>query len=437
MERKREGGQKFSESRFILLGSVELTGRAILGSLVTDLLLILKKHGISNDFVSAISLTPSTIRGFPDILRKKKIIEQTVKAPVYLLPRIPPITTWFRNASILLQEVALLAVLLKDILSGKRVVILARSHEAAEIATRLKKIYKKIIVIAILEGEMAAEYEYSQQRKGININSNKIRRYVAYLDRKEKEIILGSDRVCCVSYAFKKHLIQKHHLDTTHIDVLPNGADSSIFYFDENLRNKTKEQLGLQGKFVLVYSGAMYAWQMFPTMLNVFRTIQKLEKEAHFLVLTPFKDKAMEYIKEAGLSKDDYTLLSVEHNLVPAYLTAADLGFLLRENHLLNNVASPVKFSEYVLCGLPVMMTEGIGDYSDFMKAHNFGIIIHDCNDREEIKEKFTRFKEESIDSADRHRFSKYTEEMFSRESQIHKLLAVYSMAVSDIDRID
>ncbi len=432
MERIKEKGQKLSESRFILLGGVELTERAIFGSLVIDLLLVLKKHGINNDFISAFSLKPATIREFSDVLKKKTMIEQAVRVPVYLLPRIPHVNTGFRKASILLQQATLLAVLLKDIIKGRRVVVLARAHEAAEIATRLKKIYKKIIVISILEGEIGAEYEYAMQNKGININSRKIRNHVAYLDRREKDIILGSDRVGCVSEAYKTHLIQKHHLDTTYMEVLPNGADSTIFCFDENQRNNTRERLRLQGKFVFVYSGAMYAWQMFPTMLHIFQTIKTFEKEAHFLILTPFKKKAMEHINEARLSKTDYTLLSADHSEVAAYLAAADMGFLIREPHLLNKVASPVKFSEYVLCGLPVMMTEGIGDYSDFMKANNFGVVIHDCNDQEEIREKFTRFKEEKIDSSARSKVSQDMERLFSRQSQIHKLLDIYSAVTSD-----
>ena len=427
MKRGYEQGLKLSGKRFILLEGGGLTGHTLLGSLVIDLLRTLRKHGISNDFVTTVTFKPYTFKALFDIPRNKKIIEQAIKAPVYLLPRIPSVTTRFMKASILLQVVSLLAVLLKDILSGKRVVILARAHSAAEIATRLKKIYKEIIVISILEGERSAEYEYSLERKGINTNSNKIRKRVAYLDRKEKEIILGSDRVCCVSNAFKEHLIKKHRLNTVNIEILPNGADSSIFHFDEKLRNKTRKRLGLEDRFVLVYCGDMLAWQMFSTMLRLFQTIQTLEKEAHFLILTPFKDKAIEHIKEANLSKDDYTLLSVEHNLVPAYLAASDMGLLLRENHLLNKVASPIKFPEYVLCGLPVMMTEGIGDYSDIMKTQDFGIVIQNVDDQREIIREFTKFREAKIDNTDRYRFSKYAEGLFSRQSQIHKLLRIYA----------
>lgn len=427
MSRIRRKQQELVDKRFILLGGAELAVQAIYGSLVIDLLSIFRRHGINNDYISGLSLTPATIKGLPEIIRKKRVLEQTAKVHVYLLPRIPHINTWFRKASILLQAVSLFIILLKDIVRGQEVIILARALEAPEIAVRLKKISRKISVITLLEAEGSAEYEYSHQRKGVSPNSKKIRNHVAYLDKVEKEIILGSDRICCVSEALKKHLAQKHHLDTSNVEVLPNSADSSIFLFNEEIRKKTRERLGLQNKFVFVYSGAMHAWQMFPAMLRIFKGIKSVEKQAYFLILTPFVDEAMKHINESGLTEKEYTLLSIEHHEMSQYLAAADMGFLIRENHLLNAVSSPVKFSEYVLCGLPVMMTEGIGDYSDFMKEHNFGVILHDFNNREEITRKFTVFKAKGIDSNERYKFSKYAEGRFSRQSHIHKLLDIYS----------
>jgi glycosyltransferase involved in cell wall biosynthesis len=41
-----------------------------------------------------------------------------------------------------------------------------------------------------------------------------------------------------------------------------------------------------------------------------------------------------------------------------------------------------VKFAEYLASGTPVVMSDGIGDYSDLAQRHNVGLVIpHDASD--------------------------------------------------------
>ena len=148
--------------------------------------------------------------------------------------------------------------------------------------------------------------------------------------------------------------------------------------------------------------------------------------QKRYLQHTIIIEKALVHITDSLLLENDYTLLSVEHDLMPAYLAAADLGLLFREKHLLNKIASPGKFAEYVMCGLPVMMTDEIGDYSEIMKTQELGIVIQSINDEEEIIEKFTRFREIKVDVATRHQFSQWATALFSKQNQFPKLLEIY-----------
>lgn len=61
---------------------------------------------------------------------------------------------------------------------------------------------------------------------------------------------------------------------------------------------------------------------------------------------------------------------------VPEYLLAADYGLLIRENSITNYVASPVKFAEYLSCGLKVIISSELGDYSALTMKHNLGYVI-------------------------------------------------------------
>ena len=55
---------------------------------------------------------------------------------------------------------------------------------------------------------------------------------------------------------------------------------------------------------------------------------------------------------------------------------ASDFGILLRENRLVNNVASPTKFAEYIMAGLKVIISENVGDYSEIVTKNNYGFVV-------------------------------------------------------------
>ena len=61
---------------------------------------------------------------------------------------------------------------------------------------------------------------------------------------------------------------------------------------------------------------------------------------------------------------------------VPVYLAACDYGILIRENTVTNQVAAPTKFAEYLHSGLKVLISEHIGDYTDFVREHQCGVVV-------------------------------------------------------------
>jgi len=54
-----------------------------------------------------------------------------------------------------------------------------------------------------------------------------------------------------------------------------------------------------------------------------------------------------------------------------------------------NRVSSPVKFAEYCLCGLPVIITDNVGDYSGYVRSYKLGHIVdlNSVNRDEELKD--------------------------------------------------
>ena len=63
----------------------------------------------------------------------------------------------------------------------------------------------------------------------------------------------------------------------------------------------------------------------------------------------------------------------------------ADYGYVFREQSVTNQVASPVKVAEYLSCGLKVLISENLGDYSSMIKENDLGRIIDDDFELEKV----------------------------------------------------
>jgi glycosyltransferase involved in cell wall biosynthesis len=61
---------------------------------------------------------------------------------------------------------------------------------------------------------------------------------------------------------------------------------------------------------------------------------------------------------------------------MPRYLSAADAGLSFVLPAPSKRASSPVKNGEYLACGLPVVTTDGIGDYSDLVGRRRVGVVV-------------------------------------------------------------
>ena len=78
--------------------------------------------------------------------------------------------------------------------------------------------------------------------------------------------------------------------------------------------------------------------------------------------------------------KNQVIVKKVFPNEVPDFLKVGDYGLLIREETITNKVASPVKFAEYLACGLYVIISDNLGDYTQFVLNNNCGCITSEFN---------------------------------------------------------
>ena len=147
--------------------------------------------------------------------------------------------------------------------------------------------------------------------------------------------------------------------------VVFNGRNPDTFKIDVAARSEARDSLGIESEFVFVYAGSLGPQYCLPEMLEIFKNHLK-KYSAKFLILTGNTAFAEEHIPED--LRSDIIIRSVSAEEVAFYLNAGDCAFALRQPSFSMHGVAPIKLGEYLLCGLPVIASKGIGDTEEILQ---------------------------------------------------------------------
>ena len=155
--------------------------------------------------------------------------------------------------------------------------------------------------------------------------------------------------------------------------VAPNCADETLFFFSPALRAKTRTELGIaEDERLYVYSGGLSPYQRLDDTVRLFAAIAERDARSRLLLLTPAPERVRELVARLAPPLSPI-IRSAAHAAVNAYLNAADAAFMLRHRTATNRAASPTKFAEYCLAGLPILMSDAVpGAYEYAQRFGNF-----------------------------------------------------------------
>lgn len=238
--------------------------------------------------------------------------------------------------------------------------IVARGPLAGWIVRRAinKKFCTEIIIQA--RGLVAEEYQYAHRgARGISrlIHALRARWYCRverYVYGASIDGITFSIEV--VSAALRDYLVERFGTKVSwcvqaDFDVPVKVEKNQVTAW----RASVRAQLGINVQTsVYCFSGAAKSWQCPELIADYFGQLQKKNRELFFLVLTPDVEKFNALLSGMLLPKS-YTVLNVNHQKIYRYLSAADVGIILREPSVISWVARPVKAMEYEAIGLKVI----------------------------------------------------------------------------------
>ncbi|OFV89015.1 MAG: hypothetical protein A2V74_00940 [Acidobacteria bacterium RBG_16_70_10] len=125
--------------------------------------------------------------------------------------------------------------------------------------------------------------------------------------------------------------------------------------------------------FDLVYSGSWSGRYLVDRVLQFFAAYRAVRPEARLLLL-------LRGSEGDGPLAEGVERRSVGPEEVPAQLRQARAGLCFLPSGRAQGAASPVKVSEYLACGLPVVSTPGVGDLDTLLPETRTGVVLHDMS---------------------------------------------------------
>lgn len=147
------------------------------------------------------------------------------------------------------------------------------------------------------------------------------------------------------------------------------------------------------GKKVFTYVGSLDLWQCFEQTVTLYKQIEERISNTMFKVLTFNVDEAKRILSEKGVK--NYSVACVPKEKVKQELLEVTYGFILREDNMVNRVATPTKFSSYLASGVIPIFSDCLKDFSKASQGCEYVMSVQQNNDVDQIVD----FVNKKIDS--------------------------------------
>jgi glycosyltransferase involved in cell wall biosynthesis len=319
------------------------------------------------------------------LFRKHRKAIRSQMSDAIVIPMVPKLRNWRFN---LVQLVLVFGRL-------GRCSVIARNPLAANLALTCRRLGLMRRVCYDGRGAVAAETkEYSQD--------NPLEQTISDIERRA---VCDSDFRIAVSSKLVQYWEREYGYNSHKHVVIPCSYARHFdnLNFSEALNRRRKLGFSEQD-VVFVYSGGLSGWQSARLVQDAMSSVlgDSSRNKLLLLAMAPFLEELVRQFPQ------QVRRLWIESDDLPITIAAGDYGILLREPTVTNQVAAPVKFAEYLACGLPVICSPCVGDYPDFIRSHKAGFVIDGSE---------TRLSFSPVSIAEKTRIQMLAKEFFSKQA--------------------
>ena len=244
------------------------------------------------------------------------------------------------------------------------------------------------------------------------------------LEKWEMWMYRQADKIVTVTDGFRENIIARG-IDGSKIHTIPNGVDLTFFQPDDKPSALIKE-LGLEGKFVILYLGAHSVSQALECILDVALEISDLKEIVFLMVGTGNrKDELMERANAEGIRNVIFHP-PITKDLVPSYYNLADICLVPLRDVKLFSTFIPSKMFEIMGMGKAIVASLS-GEAAAILETSG-GAIVVQSEDVQGISQAIRdlyhdAYRREVLGENGR----KYVEAHYSRESLSEKYISIMS----------
>jgi len=252
----------------------------------------------------------------------------------------------------------------------------------------------------------------------------------------ERRLYATADLVAVMSRKFGDHLLGRDDLADVlpphKVRLIPNRVVVARFREAARDRDRTRRERGWEGKLVAAYVASRSRWHRLDSAFAILREVASAVSSLRLIIATyPSTDEARALAAQAGFPEDRAEFLTVPVAEIPGLLAASDVSLMLEARHLIREVCAPIKFSEYIAAGLPVIASPGIGDVSEWIDEDELGILVEPAEIGESAARVIDFLRSDALLNGDvRRRCLEFAE----REMDMDKTLEEYEAAYRALD---
>ena len=195
-----------------------------------------------------------------------------------------------------------------------------------------------------------------------------------------------ADVIFLVSEEMRKHYRVMYLCRLNNAIIMPCYNLPLSAYFDVNqYKNPT-----------FVYAGNAAAWQGVDLMLDVYALVEKKIPNARIMLLSKNKEEFLKKIVARGIK--NYGIKHVSMEELQGELHRYKYGFILRDNHIVNRVATPTKMNSYLSNYLIPIFSNTVDEFNRHIDLGEFTIKAQYPLDAKAISKQIVDFETVSHD---------------------------------------
>lgn len=190
-----------------------------------------------------------------------------------------------------------------------------------------------------------------------------------------------------VSKEMRNHYRQKYGYTKGNYYVMPcfnQSLNANAFQYPHKYENPS-----------FVYAGSLSRWQCVEETLQLFAVLEKRLPQARFTILTGEVEKGKQMCADYGVTRVEVKYVPLKE--LDEELSRYKYGLLLREEHVINRVATPNKFNTYLASGLIPIYSDVIKDFVEVFPTDAYCIRVADIHAFDEMADQIQTFETRNL----------------------------------------